>query len=229
MRHGWTLLLFAAAMAYIESAVVVYLRDIFYPMGFRFPVVPIPWSIYLIESGRELGTLVLLYCVARISGRDRWERFLNFCFLFGIWDLFYYLWLKLFLNWPDTFLTWDILFLIPIPWVGPVLAPILVSLTLIGCSLVLTRLRAQGREIRFSRLSWNGILIAGGLVLLSFFWKFELVTKGGVPDRFPWWLFLTGWAGGWMVFLLSLRNLPAAVNPAAVDQTTPSASSQLER
>ena len=82
MRYGWSLFLFAATMAYIESAVVVYLRESFYPTGFRFPVVTIPWNIYLIESGREFGTLILLFCVARISGRDRWERFLHFCFLF---------------------------------------------------------------------------------------------------------------------------------------------------
>ena len=207
MRKVWTLLLFGAAMAYIESAVVVYLREIFYPAGFRFPVVSIPWDIYLIETGREVRTLVMLTCVALISGRDRWERFLHFCFMFGIWDIFYYLWLKLFLNWPESLLTWDILFLVPIPWVGPVLAPILVSLTLIGASLILTKLRVRGREFRFSRLSLSGALVAGGLVLLSFFWKFEIVTRGGIPDRFPWWLFLTGWTGGCLVFVFAVRKL----------------------
>ena len=211
MRYGWTLLLFATTMAYIESAVVVYLRENFYPMGFRFPVVIIPPGIYLIELGREFATLVMLYCVARLSGRDRWEKFLHFCFLFGIWDILYYAWLKLFLDWPESIFTWDILFLIPIPWVGPVLAPILISLTLIVAALVLTKIRAQGREIRFSRRSWAAAIIAGGVVILSFVWKFELVTRGGIPDGFPWWLFLSGWIGGWIVFLRGLRRIAPAV------------------
>ncbi len=149
--------------------------------------------------------------MARLSGRDRWERFLHFCFLFGIWDILYYAWLKLFLDWPESLLTWDILFLLPIPWVGPVLAPILISLTLITAAIVLTKIRAQGRQIRFSRRSWAAAIIAGGVVILSFVWNFELVTRGGVPGGFPWWLFLSGWIGGWIVFLRGLRSIAPAV------------------
>jgi hypothetical protein len=212
VRRFWTLTAFAVAMAYIESAVVVYLRQSFYPDGFRFPAVAIPMTIYAIEVGRELGTLVMLYCAARLSGRDRWERFLHFCFLFGVWDIFYYVWLKLFLGWPESLLTWDILFLVPLPWVGPVLAPLLVSAALIGGSVHLSRLRRRGREPRFSRLAWSGAVGGGLLVLWSFLWEFEVVTRGGLPGRFPWWLFLIGYLGGLAVFIVSVRRLAPATH-----------------
>jgi hypothetical protein len=217
-------------MAYIESAVVVYLRMNFYPGGFRFPVVAIPVSTYLIEVGRELATLVMLYCVARLAGRDRWERFLQFCFLFGVWDIFYYLWLKVFLGWPESLLTWDILFLIPLPWVGPVLAPLLVSAALIGGALHLDQLRRMGRELRFSRLAWTGAIGAGALVLWSFLWKFGVVTRGGPPGGFPWWLFLTGYAGGLAVFIAAVRKLPPAAGrpgPGAQKQPDPAPGSRV--
>ncbi len=194
-------------MAYIESAVVVYLRNLYYPEGFRFPLAFIPAEIYAIELGRELGTLVMIFTASWISGRDRWERFLHFCFLFGIWDLFYYFWLKLFLGWPESLLTWDVLFLIPIPWVGPILAPVLVSVALVGGSVYLLRLRRHGVAIRFSRATWTAVIAAGLLVIGSFLWNFSAAAGGRVPARFPWLLFGSAFAAGGVVFLVSVKRL----------------------
>lgn len=132
------LTIFSIAMGYLESAVVIYLRMIYYPGGFRFPLAPIPSHVALIEFFRELATLLMLAGVAWLGGRTRPQRFAYFLFCFGVWDIFYYAFLKLLLGWPASFFTWDILFLIPVPWIGPVIAPCIVSLTMIVYAIILS-------------------------------------------------------------------------------------------
>src|SRR5712691_9482143 len=101
LRLTW-LTIYAVAMACLESAVVVYLRVIYYPDGFDFPLVQMQPSIVAIEMGREAATLVMLLSVAALGGVDRWERFLAFCLSFGVWDIFYYVWLWVFVRWPPS-------------------------------------------------------------------------------------------------------------------------------
>ena len=186
------LTVYAVAMAYLESAVVVYLRDIYYPDGFAFPLAPIEPGMFAIEIGREVATLVMLLGVAMVISEDRWERFLFFCLSFGVWDIFYYVWLRVFLDWPSSLLTWDILFLIPVPWIGPVLAPIIVSVALIIGSLLLFRLKRQGVRLVFPPWVWGLAVTGGGLVLLSFTLDFRAVLAQIAPPPFRWWLFAAG-------------------------------------
>ncbi|MBI4161508.1 MAG: hypothetical protein HY509_03580 [Acidobacteria bacterium] len=209
MRHRPTLFLFAAAMAFVEAAVVTYLR-LHYPEAFRLPAVAIPPFTYAVEIGREVATLVMLWAVARVASADRWEGFLHFCFLFGVWDLFYYLWLRVLIGWPESLLTWDILFLIPVPWVAPVLAPVIVSLTLVAGSLHLAGLRRRGRPLRFSLPAWTGAILAAIVVVSSLLWRFPAVARGTIPAAFPWWWFLAGYFGGLAVYIRSVRKIPPA-------------------
>ena len=129
-RLMW-LTFFSIAMGVLEAIVVIYLRKLYYPNGFNFPLKVIEPSIGLAEFLREAATIVMLFSVGFIAGTKKSDRFLYFIFCFGIWDLIYYLFLKLFLDWPSSFYDWDILFLIPIPWVGPVLAPCIIAMTMI--------------------------------------------------------------------------------------------------
>ena len=177
-RLGW-LTIYAVAMAYLESAVVAYLREIYYPHGFDFPLAPMPPAMYAIEVGREAATMVMLLGVAMVAGGNRWERFLAFCWSFGVWDIFYYVWLWVFLRWPPSLLTWDVLFLIPVPWIGPVLAPVIVSLALVGASFVLLRLEAQGVRLEFSQKVWTIAVAGGALVLASFMIDFAIRLPAG--------------------------------------------------
>jgi hypothetical protein len=123
-RVAW-LSTYAVAMGLLEAAVVVYLRALYYPEGFRFPLVMMPERMAIIEVLREVTTILMLAAVAALTGKDAHDRFFVFGFLFGAWDLVYYLGLFLFLGWPGSLATWDILFLIPVPWVSPVLFPVL--------------------------------------------------------------------------------------------------------
>jgi len=201
--------LFALTMAYFEASVVVYLRIIAYPSGFSFPLEPVPAFVVGTEIGREAASLIMIFTVAMMSGRNRRERFGCFLFIFGIWDMFYYLILRVLIGWPETLLTWDVIFLIPVVWSGPVLAPVIVAagMTGFGCLLIMDESKRDRRRIMDtpSRV----ILSAGFLTLFSaFIWDYTgFVLKQGcgtmldvlfdmsrvyIPVRFPWPVFLFG-------------------------------------
>jgi hypothetical protein len=184
--------LFAVAMAFVESAVVVYLRKITYPEGFSFPLKTIPLSVLLIELGREAATLLMLLSVAVLAVKRFQQRAALFAYLFGIWDIFYYIWLKLCIDWPSSLLEWDILFLIPLPWTAPVLAPVLVSLGFISGSLVILYSCQKGSPIDFNRQDvWIGVLVLG-IILVSFLWNAGNVLRQQPLQAYRWELLAAG-------------------------------------
>jgi hypothetical protein len=183
---------FAIAMAYLESAVVVYLRELYYPDGFTFPLKLISEKILLIELGREFATIIMLLTVAMIAGKIFAERFSYFLLSFGLWDIFYYLWLKVFINWPDSLLTDDLLFLIPVPWISPVLAPVLVSIVFITFSILALKKVELGFRIQSDKINFVLILFGVVLILLSFVWDFEKRLNSVSPVEFMWLIFICG-------------------------------------
>lgn len=183
---------FTIAMAYLESAIVVYLRELYYPNGFKFPLKLIPDKILLIELGREFATIVMLLTVAMIAGKVFAERFYYFLFSFGVWDIFYYIWLKVFINWPDSLFTDDLLFLIPVPWISPVLAPILVSIVFITFSILTLRKIEFCLRIKFYKINIVLILLGVALILISFIWNFEKRLNSVSPVEFMWIVFICG-------------------------------------
>jgi len=192
--------LFALAFGYIEAAVVVYLRELHYPGGFHFPLTSRPAHIIATEVIREAASLLVLLSVARLSvpagkARKNLRRFAIFAYCFGIWDLVYYLALKLLVDWPASLLDWDVLFLIPLPWTGPVLAPVLVSLGLVTTG-VLLLISPEDRLPRFTRRDWLIESGAGLVILATFFWALPDLAAERSPGAYPWWLFAIGYCGG---------------------------------
>ncbi|HPO84112.1 MAG TPA: hypothetical protein PLN50_05185 [Coprothermobacter proteolyticus] len=208
------LTIFGIAMGLLEAAVVVYLRQLYYPEGLTLPLKPASSTLLLIESSRELATLVMLITAAIAVGENALQSFAYFLYMFGIWDIFYYVFLKVFLDWPASILTWDVLFFVPVLWVSPVLAPIICSLTMIvfGCITVL--LQQKGAHIKIKGVDW-ALFISGAAVIFYSFIKdyvtfllseglpiniwalarnpnFQQLISQYVPTHYSWYLFFVG-------------------------------------
>ncbi len=190
------LFLFGVVMAYFEAAVVVYLRQLYYPEGFRFPLKVIENHVLLVEIGREAASIVMLLAVALIAGRSFYERFAFFAIIFAVWDIFYYIWLKVLLGWPEGLFDWDILFLIPMPWIAPVLSPVIVSFCLIiGAAFILKRLWSGGVFAPNYR-EW-AIAVGGAfLILLSYIIDQDAAQGLALPGSYRWSFLAVGVAAG---------------------------------
>ncbi|MFC2107126.1 hypothetical protein ACFLRY_02200 [Bacteroidota bacterium] len=206
--------IFSIAMGLFEAVVVIYLREIYYPEGFSFPLKMIEPHIAIFEICREAATLLMLLMIGFLAAKRAVIRFAYFLLSFAIWDIFYYVFLKLFIDWPESLLTWDILFLIPITWIGPVIAPVINAITMTVLALIIIDASRKTSDRIISRLSWL-LLITGSLItifgyiqdygnfIMKEFTFLELFTSSNsnamlkyaatyVPDSFNWWIFILG-------------------------------------
>jgi len=173
--------IFSIAMAALEAAVVVYLRALYYPGEFTIAFRLIDQSILLVELAREAATLVMLLSVGFIAGKNFNERLAWFLLSFAIWDISYYAWLKVFINWPSTLLDWDILFLIPVTWIGPVAAPLICSMTMIILSITLLR-----SNLTVPKSVWMFIFAGVLLTLFTFMRDYAaLIIENDLVGEFP--------------------------------------------
>jgi hypothetical protein len=201
------------AFAYIESAVVVYLRAIFHPDGFTFPLADVDVilnnkRILLTEIGREAATIVLILAGAWLAGRSRQERFAYFLTIFAVWDIFYYVWLKVLINWPASVLDWDILFLIPSTWASAVFYPLLISLTILVFAAAILCRCSRGRPVRASGLDWLGFCLASLLIVVSFCIAGQHITAEDFQSYFYWPIFALGYLSAVALFLKCLLKSP---------------------
>src|SRR5258708_7875530 len=182
-----SLLLFGIAFGYLEAAVVSYLRALheparqrFYPgrpPGELFPLLTIEQAqaagpeqakILIIEIGREAATIVMLAAIALAVADNAGQWAAAFAIAFGTWDIAFYAFLKLLLDWPASLFTWDILFLIPIPWVGPVLAPVIVSASMIAAGIWHLCAEGLGARMQLRIFQWRWMSLAGVGIFPSF-------------------------------------------------------------
>jgi hypothetical protein len=221
------LILFGISFGYVEASVVVYLRTIYDPLrrqlrpdrpdGELFPLIradrlqngaPEKSRLVAVEVAREAATIIMLASVALVAAGGRALWLPSFAIAFGTWDLSFYLFLKLLLDWPASIMTWDILFLIPVPWVAPVLAPSIVSLTIIGAGLL-----ALARPMRVLPVHWTVMTLGGALILMSFMWDYQNLTAGGLPRPFAWMLFAAGELAGVAAFLHATLRRSSSATP----------------
>lgn len=209
-------IIFGVAFGYIESAIVVYLRAIFHPDGFTFPLVdfgigPLWKKLLLVEIGREAATLVLILTSSLLFGRNRRQRFAYFLIIFSIWDIFYYVWLKVLINWPESIMDWDILFLIPLIWASSVLAPVLISLTLFAFAVTILICEAYRFYISASFFDWLGFILAALIVVTSFCIAGLHINEPHFKAHFNWLLFTIGYALAIALFIRCvLKSKPSA-------------------
>lgn len=209
-----TVAIFSIAMGYLESAVVVYIREIYYPEGFAFPLKMMSERVMITELFRELATLVMLAGIGILAGRSRLERFGFFLLSFGVWDIFYYIFLYALIGWPESLFTWDILFLLPTTWVGPVLAPCINASTMVIFGGLIWYFQSKGNLKPLRRKEWS-LLVLGSLVVIGAYVQdyvrfmrkeftfFEIFSPTDaaklmesamqyVPVDFSWWIFWIG-------------------------------------
>jgi len=194
------LTVFAVAMGGLESVLVVYLRELLYPHDILriFPMRLMPASLLAIEMGREAATMLMLGAVVLLAEAQWLRRFAAFVYLFGLWDLFYYVWLKVMIGWPVSWLEWDVLFLMPWVWLGPWICPAAVAVLLAVWG---ARVLRSDEAPRWGRRGRAGFVMGALLVLASFLWPAASVLleagvdalEGYVPGTFAWLVFGAGW------------------------------------
>jgi len=208
-------LVFGIAMGYLEAAVVVYLRAALglAPVGL-VPVADVAEfdTFAGIEIARELATLVMIATVGWLAGRGGLERLAWGAVVFGTWDIVYYLGLWLAIGWPPALDTWDILFLVPMAWVGPVWAPMVVSGALIGFGLAAAHRLRAGRPILAGPLRVIAALAGGGLVILSFLVDADRVLAGDASPWSAWPLFWLGMGLAVLATVMALSGRPHMVH-----------------
>ncbi len=200
---------FSIAFANIEASVVVYLRHIFHPDGFHFPMIVLGegphWRRFLFtEIGREAATMVLILTTCWLAGRNRQQRFAYFLTIFAVWDIFYYVWLKVLINWPTTIMDWDILFLIPVTWASPVLYPVLISIAWLAFAIMILYRDTCGRPLRTALPDWLAFSAAGLIVVVSFCLPGLHITEQDFASYFYRPLFAAGYLFGLVIFLKCL-------------------------
>ena len=235
-RYVVALLLFGVAFGYLEAAVVSYLRTLHEPVRLRyyphrpaselFPLLTLdqirataPDEMHTInvEIGREAATLVMLAAIAISCSSTLSQWTAAFAIAFGAWDIAFYLFLKVILDWPASLFTWDILFLIPLPWTGPVIAPVLVSAAMITAGIWHFSREASDRRVHIRAPHAAGILAGALVIIVSFILDYRNIMAGGMPNRFNWPVFWAGMAIGALSYAhAALRASRASIRAVEV-------------
>lgn len=201
--------LYALAMAWVESAVVFYIRSMIDRIEpYQANPLPIAGGLGLAEIVREASTLIMLFTVGWLAGQTWRSRIAYSLLAFGVWDIGYYLWLVPLTGWPNALTDWDILFLIPLPWWGPVWSPTSIALLMVAFGTIVGRHDSAEKPLWPSRLSCVSVVLG---VLLAL-WVFMadainiVLAGGGTPELRE--LLPTHFHWGWFLVALGLMAVP---------------------
>ncbi|MGB2690698.1 MAG: hypothetical protein WBC36_17085 [Desulfobacterales bacterium] len=226
-RNWVWVVVFAIAFAWVESAVVVYLREIYFDGEFSFPLL-VKWEdgkhvidpLVRIEFVREIATIIMLVAVGWFAGRNRFQKFCFFMIAFGIWDIFYYIWLYVMVGWPENLMTWDLLFYVPLPWVGPVITPVLIALAMVVAGSLIVYYDEKGYDFRWRWYDMVVELNCGLLMIVAFCWDWKNIIqipgdieRTGIPNPFAWWLYLPAYLFSIAYFAVRLRQIIITGHP----------------
>lgn len=209
-RTRWLLVVvFAIGMAWVEAASVYYLRVMVDRLD-PHQANPLPMSGILeqVELVREAATLVMLLTIGMLAGRTRRTRLGYTAIAFGVWDISYYVCLKVICDWPKSLFDWDVLFLLPLPWWGPVLAPVCVALVMIVWGTLVSQRVVRspdrsGASRLWWRLNWLGVALALYVFMAD---SLRAVHQGMGATRA-----MLPTAFNWSVFVVALAFMAAPV------------------
>jgi hypothetical protein len=219
-RHVLALVLFGTAFGYLEAAVVSYLRYLQQPIRQHlYPAQPVEDLFPLLrvdqaaaagpqqrklrftEIGREAATIVMLAAVALTISKNLAHWAAAFVVALGSWDIIFYLFLKLLLGWPASLFTWDILFIVPVPWVAPVIAPVVVSSAMVLAGIWHLRCEARANPARLGTRNWVCLVTGAAMIVISFTLDSANVRAGGMPRPFAWLVFGMGMTIGLLGYI----------------------------
>ena len=216
------MIVFTASFGYIGSTVMIHLGGVFYPG--KFPVAAyggegISMRLLLIEIGREAAIFGLIFSAAWLMGRDRRQRVAYFMVIFALWNIFYYVWLKVLINWPTSLMDWDILLFVPITCASPVFCRLLISLTMLVFAVVILCCSSFARPIRATSADWFAFSLSGVIMLEPFFIAGLHITQKDYASHFNPWLFSAGYLLAVVTFLLCL--LKTILKPQQAGRRSP--------
>ncbi|MFZ6028447.1 MAG: hypothetical protein ACOYYS_12090 [Chloroflexota bacterium] len=208
--------IFSIAMAWMESAVVLYLRVLHSRVDpYQSDPLPQVAAVGEAELVREAATILMLLAVGWLAGRTLRSRLAYFTTAFGVWDIFYYVFLIPLTGWPRSLLDWDILFLLPMPWWGPVIAPVSIALLMVIGGTLVSQFDRPGHPLWPDGRVLSIGLIGAGLALYAFMadairaWDQGLdAVRHVLPTAFNWPLF----GLGLVLMALPVANVACAVN-----------------
>lgn len=203
IRVTWGLVVtFALAMAWVEAACVYDLRLLVNRTEpYQANPLPLAGALGAIELAREGATLVMLFAVGALAGRSTRTRVAYAFVAFGVWDIFYYVALKVMYGWPRSPFDWDILFLLPLPWWGPVIAPMSIAVLMIGWGTLVTASAEASPAAPGEARLWPIAGVGAALALYAFMADALRALPDGaeavrlvLPATFNWPIFLSALA-----------------------------------
>jgi len=205
-RLWFVVVLFAVGMAWVEAASVYYIRlvvDRIVP--FQANPLPVAGVLGSVEMVREAATLVMLLTVGMLAGRT-WQHRLGYTAIaFGVWDILYYVFLAVISGWPTSLFDWDILFLLPLPWWGPVIAPVSIAVLMVVLGSFATQSSIHTPSTSFTWVLWN--LSGLGIVLALYVFMADAIRA--VPDGLEATRQLLPTAFNWPLFCLAVILMAA--------------------
>ncbi|HBY63483.1 MAG TPA: hypothetical protein DEH78_26970 [Solibacterales bacterium] len=205
------LIAFGVPFGYLQATISLYIRGVYAPVhanvhasaGGLFPL--LTWSqlraagalhLPLLELGREIMTLGIIASAAYAAGRGKREYPATFAIMYGVWQISYYFFMRVMSGWPASLLDWDLLLLVPAPWTGPVLAPMLLALALIACGASFLSREDSPVPIRFRGHDGKLLVTGCAVIALSFLSQAGNIASGLPAGGYPWPLLAAGLALG---------------------------------
>lgn len=188
-----SVILFAIAMGLLESICVVYIRQIIFPPDGNIANTPNSDFNFTLEAIRESMTIIMLTALSILAAFNWRTRLAMFFLAFGIWDIFYYFGLKIFLDWPATIMDWDTLFLIPVAWYSPIIVPVLISTYFIIGSIFIIIHESNGTKLKFNFSVVLLQFLGFGVWFYSFVKNSAMISENGYTNvEYSWALFFLG-------------------------------------
>jgi hypothetical protein len=107
-----------------------------------------------------------------------------------------------------------LLFLLPLPWTGPVITPVMIAVMLVVAGTLLVYLDERGYRIRLRWYDFAVEFFFATLLIIAFCWDWKNIMRlpgetsySGIPNPFFWSLFLPAYAASVIYFFVRIAQI----------------------